>query len=59
MSRTMHVKVKVKVKVSIWHTRGVVCVWKDESNLDWSPSLKKIECGVLWGCCGFVGFLCD
>jgi hypothetical protein len=53
------VKVKVKVKVSIWHTRGVVCVWKDESNLDWSPSLKKIECGVLWGCCGFVGFLCD
>ncbi len=33
----------VEVKVSIWHTRGVVCVWKVESNLDWNPSLGRFE----------------
>ncbi len=33
----------VEVNVSIWHTCGVVCVWKKESNLDWSTSLRKLE----------------
>lgn len=32
----------------IWHT-----------NLDWSPSVGKLECGVVWGCCfpSLMGFL--
>jgi hypothetical protein len=37
----------VEVKVSIWHTHDVVCIWKEESNLDWSPSFERLECGVL------------
>ncbi len=51
----------VEVKVFIWHTRGVVCVWEEKSNLDWSLNLESVKCEVVWGCCfpGLVGFLCD
>jgi hypothetical protein len=41
--------------------RGVVCMWKKESNLDWSSSLGILECEVVKGCCfpSLRGFLCD
>ncbi len=42
----------VEVKVSIWHTRGVVCGWKEESNLDWSPSLGRLEFVKFVSCTG-------
>ncbi len=26
----------------------VVCVWKEELNLDWSPSLERLKYEVVW-----------
>ncbi len=28
---------------SIWYTRGIVIVWKEESNLEGSPNFGKID----------------
>ena len=33
----------MEVKVFIWHTDGVVYVWKDESNLDLESKFGTIE----------------
>jgi hypothetical protein len=37
----------VRIKIFVWHIREIACVWKDESNLDCGPSLRRSEFGVV------------
>lgn len=42
----------MEVKVSIWHTHRVVCIWKEESNFDRSPSLERLKFVKFVSCTG-------